>query len=101
MWPKEDDEKKIAVALIKNEIELYVDIYCKFPLKACRIRFREVNPNKDLYKQDKLGDGLLTMTINQARNLRNQLSVILETPQLLLKAKELKNEATNKVNKDS
>jgi len=73
-----NDEKDIFVIAIDDKVELYAAIWNRQPLKACRITFKEINLEKDLYKQDEIGDGLLTMTIDQAKNLRDQLSVKIE-----------------------
>lgn len=69
---------RITPVKTENEIKLFVDIFgfeCGDPmLTACRAKFKETIP----YALDKPGDGLLAMTVDQARKLRDELTVLLE-----------------------
>lgn len=66
---------KISAIKIKDKIEIFAEIFGKksddLNLTACRITFKEI---EGLYKQDELGDGLFTLTIDQAKELRDSLT---------------------------
>lgn len=70
---------KVIATKIEDKIELDVDAFDLrkdnfLQLKACRIRFKEAIP----YVVDTVGDGLLTMSMDQAKTLNDQLTEILK-----------------------
>lgn len=69
----------ITAVKIKDKVEIFAEIFGEntydLNLTACRITFKEM---EGLFAQNKLGDGLLTLTIDQARSLNADLTRILE-----------------------
>ena len=69
----------IAATKIDDKVELFVDIYgCERDdprLTACRINFEE--SKRELFATDTVGSGLLTLTMDQAQELNDQLTAIL------------------------
>ncbi len=71
---------KVIATKIEDKIELFVDAFDLrkdnlLNLSACRIKFRE---DKEPYAVDAVGSGLLTMSMDQARTLNDQLTEILK-----------------------
>jgi hypothetical protein len=70
---------QITPIKIEDKVEIFVEIFTnKFDdlnLTACRTTFKEITK---LFKQDELGGGLLTLTMDQARSLNADLTKILE-----------------------
>ena len=70
---------KITAIPLEDKVEIFAEIFGKttydLSLTACRITFKEI---KEMFKLDKLGDGLLTLTMDQAKELRDSLTEILE-----------------------
>lgn len=71
----------ITPVRIGDKIELYGEIYGKeigdMNLSACRLTFREITR---MFNQDGIGDGFWTLTFNQAKQLYDDLGVILRGP---------------------
>ena len=69
----------IAAIKLENKIEIFAEIFADNSddpdLTACRITFKKIEKP---FKQDKLGDGLLTLTVEQAKSLNTDLTKILE-----------------------
>lgn len=69
----------IAVVKIEDKVELFIDIYGTQKddsrLAACRINFEEnkIQP----YATDTVSSGLFTMSMEQAKELRDNLTTIL------------------------
>lgn len=74
---------KVSATKIEDKVEIFVEIFGKntydLNLIACRIKFKEF-ADENMFKQDEIGSGLFTLTLDQAKSLNAELTEILSRP---------------------